>query len=130
VARLPSNLKIRGFLSKAVLKDALKGVVPAENLKREKRGFAVPVARWFKTDLREFLNDHLRPSRVAGAGLVRQSVIDELITKHQSGAADYGHHLWSLLMLELWHRAFMGGDSVRDNQPGMFPDTVRTPQVT
>ena len=130
VASLPSNLKIRGFLSKAILKDALKGLVPAENLKRNKRGFAVPVARWFKADLREFLNDHLRPSRLASAGLVRQSVIDELITKHQSGAADYGHHLWSLLMLELWHRAFMGGDSVRDNQPGMFPDTIRTPQVT
>ena len=115
VASLPSNLKIRGFFGKAVLKDALRGVVPAENLKREKRGFAVPVARWFKTDLREFLNDHLRPSRVASAGLVRQSVIDELITKHQSGAVDYGHHLWSLLMLELWHRAFMGSGSVRDN---------------
>ena len=109
-ARLPSNMKIRRFLSKAVLKDALKGIVPAENLKREKRGFAVPVARWLRTDLREFLNDHLRPSRVAGAGLVHQSVIDELITEHQSGTANYAHHLWSLLMLELWYRTFMTGD--------------------
>ncbi len=106
-ARLPSNLKLRRFTSKAVLKDALKNRLPAETLHRPKRGFAVPIARWLRTNLKDFLSDHLQPSGVATSGLIQQRAVDELIAAHQSGAADYSHHLWTLLMLELWHRAFM-----------------------
>jgi len=106
-ARLPSRLKIRRLTTKYILKRALHGLVPAANVRRRKQGFAVPIGAWFRGELREFLNDHLRPSRVAASGLVRQAAVDALIEEHGAGTADRAHELWTLLMLELWHREFM-----------------------
>jgi len=67
----------------------------------------VPIARWFCGELRSFLSDHLQPSRLAQAGVLNQKTVDRLIAAHVGGRADYAHHLFTLLMLELWHRQFM-----------------------
>ncbi|MSO55898.1 MAG: asparagine synthase (glutamine-hydrolyzing) [Acidobacteria bacterium] len=107
VASLPSTLKLRRLTTKYLLKKAASGMVPAVNLRRPKRGFAVPIAQWLRRDLRDFASDHLRPSRLAAAGMFRQQAIDGLLDAHLSGARDYAHHLWVLLMLELWHRTFV-----------------------
>jgi asparagine synthase (glutamine-hydrolysing) len=107
VATLPASLKLHRFTTKHLLKKAASGLVPAQNLRRPKRGFAVPIAQWLRQDLREFVYDHLRPSRLASAGILRQHAIDALLESHVSGAKDYAHHLWVLLMLELWHRTFL-----------------------
>jgi len=107
VARLPSHLKVRRLTSKYILKRALAGIVPRENLHREKRGFAVPIGQWFRNELREFLEDHLLSSRFAQRGLFRQATVEGMIRDHVQGYADYAHHLWILLMLELWHRTFI-----------------------
>ena len=107
VASLPSSLKVRRLTTKYLLKKAAAGLVPPANLRRPKRGFAVPIAQWLRSDLREFASDHLRPSRLATAGLVRQEAIDSLLAAHLSGSGNYAHHLWVLLMLELWYRTFM-----------------------
>jgi asparagine synthase (glutamine-hydrolysing) len=108
-ARLPSRMKLRHLTSKYILKRALDGIVPRENLYRDKRGFAVPIGRWFRHDLRDFLIDHLTSSRFASRGLFRQGKVIDLISAHQSGRADYAHHLWILLVLELWFRTFIDG---------------------
>jgi asparagine synthase (glutamine-hydrolysing) len=111
VARLPSRLKCQRLTSKYILKRALAGIVPRENLHRDKRGFAVPVGQWFRGELREFLSDHLLSSRFAQRGLFSPNTVAKLLSAHQSGQADYAHHLWILLMLEVWHRAFVDGRS-------------------
>ncbi len=107
VVSLPSSFKLRRLTTKYLLKRAVAGRVPPANVKRPKRGFAVPIARWLRDDLRSFVSDHLQRSRIAQAGLVRQEAVDRLLRSHQSGIADYSHHLWILLMLELWYRAFI-----------------------
>ena len=107
VAVLPSALKLRRLTTKHLLKKAAAGLVPEANLRRPKRGFAVPIARWFCGELRSFLSDHLQPSRLAQAGVLNQKTVDRLIAAHVGGRADYAHHLFTLLMLELWHRQFM-----------------------
>ena len=107
VASLPSRYKLRGFTMKRLLKRAVAGRLPAANLRRPKQGFAVPISRWLRYDLRSFLSDHLRPSRVAQEGLLRQSAIDRLVASHVSGEANHAHQLWVLLMLELWYRTFL-----------------------
>jgi asparagine synthase (glutamine-hydrolysing) len=104
VASLPSSLKLRGLTTKYLLKKAASGLVPAANLRRPKRGFAVPIARWLRHDLREFVADQLHSSRLASAGIFRQRTIDALLDGHLSGAHDYAHHVWVLLMAELWYR--------------------------
>jgi asparagine synthase (glutamine-hydrolysing) len=108
VASLPSAFKLRRWTTKQLLKRAMDGRVPRETLKRPKRGFAVPIAAWLRGELREFLSDHLCRSQVAAAGLLDQRVVNRLIADHLSGAPGLAHHLWVLLMLELWYRRFQG----------------------
>jgi asparagine synthase (glutamine-hydrolysing) len=104
VATLPTSLKLRGSTTKYLLKKAAAGIVPGANLHRRKQGFAVPIAHWLRHDLRESVCDYLRPSRVAQAGWIEQPVIDHILDAHLSGTSDYAHHLWVLLMLEVWYR--------------------------
>lgn len=108
-ARLPSRMKIKRLTSKYLLKRLFKGIVPARNLTGRKHGFAVPIGQWFRGELREFLVDHLLSPRFAQRGLFRQAAVEELVSAHLHDRADYAHHLWILLMLELWHRAFLDG---------------------
>ena len=107
VARLPSRFKLRGTTSKYLLKKALAGLVPPENLHRRKQGFAVPIGPWLRGELRETLADHILSPRFAQRGLFDAGAIQRLFDDHQRGHADYAHHLWVLLMLELWFREYI-----------------------
>jgi len=104
VASLPSSFKLRRLTTKYLLKKAASGLLPPATLRRPKRGFAVPISRWLRHDLREFVTDLLRPSQLASTGVLRQTGIDTLLDEHLSGAHDRAHHLWVLLMAELWYR--------------------------
>jgi asparagine synthase (glutamine-hydrolysing) len=104
VASLPSEMKLRRGTSKYVLKRALRGLVPDAILSRGKRGFAVPIGRWLRTDLRDYLRDHLLSRRAADDGLFDPRVVARLVDDHQSSRADHSHQLWTLLMFELWRR--------------------------
>ena len=107
VATLPSHLKLRGRESKYILKRALVDLVPADNMYRRKQGFAVPIATWFRGELRDYVRDQLLGPRFSARGLFKPDVVQRLIAHHQDGRADYAHHLWVLLMLELWFREYI-----------------------
>jgi asparagine synthase (glutamine-hydrolysing) len=113
VATLPSTYKVRGRTSKYLLKRALEGVLPAENLSRGKQGFALPISQWLRVDLKDFVRDHLLSARCAERGLFRPDIVARMVRDHQDGRADYAHHLWTLLMLELWHREFVDTAALR-----------------
>ncbi len=82
-AKLPSTLKVHGNTSKYILKKAVADLVPAENMSRPKQGFSVPVAAWFRGELKEFLADHILSPRFASRGLFRPEVVQRLYTDHQ-----------------------------------------------
>jgi asparagine synthase (glutamine-hydrolysing) len=106
-ARLPSELKVKGNTSKYILKKAVADLVPAENMHRPKQGFAVPVGAWFRGELKDFLADHILGPRFGARGLFNPATVQRLFDDHQRGAGDHAHHLWTLLMLELWFREFI-----------------------
>ena len=106
-ARLPSSMKARGNTSKYILKKAVADLVPGGNMHRPKQGFAVPVGPWFRGELKEFLADHILSARFQQRGLFKPAVVQRLFDDHQRGAGDYAHHLWTLMMLELWFREFI-----------------------
>jgi asparagine synthase (glutamine-hydrolysing) len=107
VAKLPSHFKLRGRRSKYLLKKAVADLVPESNMHRPKQGFAVPIGGWFRGELRDFLADHILSDRFHARGLFRPAEVRRLYEEHQRGTHDYAHHLWVLLMLELWFRSFM-----------------------
>ena len=106
-ARLPSHFKVKGGTSKYILKKAIADLVPADNMNRPKQGFAVPVGPWFRGELKEFLADHILGARFQQRALFKPAAVQKLFDDHQRGAGDYAHHLWTLLMLELWFEEFI-----------------------
>jgi asparagine synthase (glutamine-hydrolysing) len=115
LATLPSALKLRGQEGKRLLKKSMEPYLPPEVLYRQKMGFAVPLARWFRGPLRERVRTALLGPRLADSGYFNRAYLEHLITRHDSGARDYSVPIWTLLMFD----AFLGsamdaGDSARD----------------
>jgi asparagine synthase (glutamine-hydrolysing) len=106
-ASLPENLKLRGLTTKYLLKRMLRRLLPAENLKRSKMGFGVPIGHWFRGEMQPFLREVLLSEKALARGLFRPEAVRRLVEEHTSGAQDYAHQLWTLLMLELWFERFI-----------------------
>ena len=101
-ASLPMRLKLRGLTTKYVLKRALSGVLPRAILERRKKGFGVPLARWFRADLAPLLRDACAPDVVCRAGLFRPEAVERLIGEHAAGRRDHRKKLYTLLAFQLW----------------------------
>ena len=101
---LPIDLKIRGGVGKYILKRAAEPYVPRENLYRPKTGFGVPLATWFRAELRPFLEDTILSERAAARGIFRPDAVRTMVDAHLSGRADRAHRLWALVMFEMWKR--------------------------
>ncbi|MDQ6651497.1 MAG: asparagine synthase C-terminal domain-containing protein, partial [Acidobacteriota bacterium] len=106
-ASLPEKFKLRGLTTKYLLKRILKKLLPAENLKRRKMGFGVPVGHWFRGRLQPFLRETLLSERALNRGLFKPEVVRQLVELHTRRERDYSHQLWTLLMLELWFQRFI-----------------------
>jgi len=106
-AALPENLKLRGRTTKYLLKQVLKKLLPAENLKRAKMGFGVPIGHWFRGEMKEFLRETLLAEQSLRRGYFKPETVTRLVEDHITGRRDHAHQLWTLLMLELWFKRFI-----------------------
>jgi asparagine synthase (glutamine-hydrolysing) len=99
---LDSRHKVRGKQKKIVLRDAMRGRLPADILDGPKTGFGVPYEHWLRTSLHD-----LARSAILNPRFVERFEFDraELVTaleEHTSGRRDRGFLLWKLLQLGLW----------------------------
>jgi asparagine synthase (glutamine-hydrolysing) len=106
-ASVPSDMKMRGFRGKWLLRKALRDLLPHDILYRRKRGFSIPHARWLRGELRPMLRDTLSSPRVYARGFLQRAAVERLMDEHDSGRVDHGLRLWNLLWLELWFRTFV-----------------------
>jgi asparagine synthase (glutamine-hydrolysing) len=102
--RLPPRGRVWGLSLKRVLKDAVRDLLPREILHRRKRGFGVPLDRWFRTDLASYVQGTLCSSQSRVAHHLDATAVTDLVTEHQAGTANHGHALWTLLTLEVFLR--------------------------
>jgi asparagine synthase (glutamine-hydrolysing) len=102
-ARLPPEQKLRGPVLKRVLRRAMRDLVPREIRVRRKRGFGVPLDRWFRHELKPYTAAMLGPeARIRNH--LRPEAVDRLLHDHMAGARDRGQALWTLLTLEVFLR--------------------------
>jgi asparagine synthase (glutamine-hydrolysing) len=104
---LPPGLKTKGRRGKEALRRAFAPDLPDEIAERGKSGFGVPLAEWFRTDLRDLAGDVLLDRRTRSRGQLRLPAVERLLSDHVAGRADHAHGLWCLLMLELWQRTHL-----------------------
>jgi asparagine synthase (glutamine-hydrolysing) len=102
--RLPRSARVRGLSRKRALKAAAADLLPREIQTRRKRGFGVPLDRWFRSDLRSYVEGTLGAPDARVRAHLAPEALDRMLGEHQRGVANHGHALWTLLTLELFLR--------------------------
>lgn len=100
--RLGDSAKIRGITLKSILKDALSDLLPEEVLRRRKRGFGVPLDRWFRSDLQNYVKGTIGNKKARIRNHLDPVAVDRLLGEHDSGLKDHGALIWALLTLEVF----------------------------
>jgi asparagine synthase (glutamine-hydrolysing) len=98
VARLPIAFKLNGLTTKYLLKQAMKNRLPDKIIHRKKHGFMIPLAAWFKKELKPCVRDHLLDRNVP----FDRRTAEKFLGEHWNGKADHSHKIWVLLMYTLW----------------------------
>ena len=119
-ATMPSSLKLRGMNGKYIFKKAVEKILPQSVLRRKKMGFAVPLARWFRSDLKELAYGVMFSRN--GNNLMNRASMLRVWQEHQSGLRDRSTELWTLLMFSLWEQQFMTGLA---ETPALDNDRIR-----
>jgi asparagine synthase (glutamine-hydrolysing) len=105
---LPSDLKIRQGTGKWILREAIQGIVPDSVLSKPKQGFAVPLDKWLRNELRYRVSDLLRPDSRIYEWLDRDAV-GRIASEHLAGTRDHQTTIWRLVVLDGWLRALGAG---------------------
>jgi asparagine synthase (glutamine-hydrolysing) len=105
-ATIPPEMNVRGGTTKYVLKQAMKGILPERIINRPKKGFAVPLAYWFRGKLGSYVRDLLLGETAARRGFFNAPYIEDLVAQHERGR-NLDLQLWTLISFELWNRVFV-----------------------
>src|SRR6266850_1393963 len=105
-ATIPPELKLKGKTTKYIFKKAMEGILPNDILDRPKRGFAIPLGRWFRGQLGSFMRDLLLSRRSIERGIFKKTYLEQLIEMNDRGRA-LDLQLWTLITFELWCRRFI-----------------------
>jgi asparagine synthase (glutamine-hydrolysing) len=103
-ATVPAEMKLRGGEGKYIFKKALESRLPHDVLYRDKMGFAVPLAAWFRGPLRQTVREALTGPTLTETGMFEHRTVARLVDDHQSRARDHSTVIWSLLMFESFLR--------------------------
>ena len=108
---LPQRLKLRGWTTKYVLRQAMRDLLPEEILSRKKMGFPVPVGAWFRGAFRGVVDEFVLGERAMARGLFQRDAVRRLVDAHNSGSEKHDERLWMLVNWEIWQRIFLDGEA-------------------
>nr|MCH9666094.1 asparagine synthetase B [Gammaproteobacteria bacterium] len=104
ISGLPASLKLKGTEGKYIFKKSLEPYLSDNILYRDKMGFSIPIANWFRGKLRDRLRSAILGPVLAETGMFNTEFLEEMLDQHQSGRRDYSAPLWTLLMFESFLR--------------------------
>jgi asparagine synthase (glutamine-hydrolysing) len=96
--RIPSSYKLRGGITKYILKEAVRGLIPDRLIDRPKKGFGIPIGHWFK-------NGDLNLDGAAAPKEIDWAWINRRLADHRAGRRDDRALLWCAWLLQnspLW----------------------------
>jgi asparagine synthase (glutamine-hydrolysing) len=107
VSGLPHRMKLRTFTTKHIFREAVKHLLPPAIIKRGKRGFNMPMAKWLAGPLRALAEDMFSEQRLKRRGLFNPGYVRRLLDEHLARRRDNRKLLWTLLAYELWSERWM-----------------------
>ncbi len=108
-ASLPASFKIKNGRRKHILKEVAATLLPREILERQKQGFGVPLAVWFRGGLTDLFGDTLLAPRAQQRGYFNTSFLRRIVHEHVTGKRDHALRLWQLVVFERWHQRYLDG---------------------
>ncbi|MBI3792009.1 MAG: asparagine synthetase B, partial [Gemmatimonadetes bacterium] len=117
VAALPVDMKLRGYTTKHILREAVRDMLPAEILSRKKMGFPVPFGAWMRGPHAAVLQEFVLGPRARARGIFAMPAIERLVSEHLAGA-NHDERMWALVNFEAWQRIFIDGEE---------PSAIRVP---
>ena len=112
--RLPAAMKVRGLEKRYLFKRATRNLLPETILKKKKHGFGLPIGFWLKSQpaWHAWAKEILYDPKTYQRGYFRRDFIEQLFRNMKHDDTPYfGDLLWVFLMLELWHRRHVEGNS-------------------
>ena len=100
-AGLPDHFFLRGLQKKYILKKSFEKLLPREILNRKKAGFGLPLGKWFRRELKDYVMDELGDLGTAST-TINKKYVKHLLAEHMSGVADHYLKLWNVLMFKKW----------------------------
>jgi len=100
---LPAHMKLHGWRTKSILREAVKNLVPGFVLEKPKEGFSIPMKHWLCTSLKPMMLDLLSKAALHKHGYFDHQVVAQWIQEHLEGRANHSHRLWTLMVFEMWH---------------------------
>ena len=113
VLKLPVSYKLNNIDNpsnndgKKIFRDAMKGLIPKEILKRDKQGFSVPDASWYRTGSRKYVEGILLNKKSRIYEYINPVYVEERVKSHMDGKSNEKAFIWSLLCFEYWLKAFL-----------------------
>jgi len=104
---LPDHYRLNGKQGKYLLKKLMEKHLPHEIIYRKKKGFPVPIAKWFRGDLYNQTQEILLDGLTMGRGYFKPAYVENMLKTHKSGKEDLSRRIFTLLNLELWHRKYI-----------------------
>ncbi len=131
-ATIPTEIRLRGFQTKHVLKRVAERYVPPFVLHRRKRGFVMPASRWLRGELAPYVRAALDNRSFYERGWVRPEFVRRVLAEHFTGVHDWGEQIWTMLVLEVWARLVLDRSLDRDARMDVFlrrPERARQSAV-
>lgn len=99
MAKIPPTMKFKEGNPKYMLKKSIKNIIPMDILNRkDKMGFPVPLTKWYKNELKEYIQDMLSNGELVKRNIVNSNKLNKLVTSE----SEYGRSIWGLLCLEVF----------------------------
>lgn len=115
VQRLPNALRaVAGFSKISLRLVAHRWGVPIQTVVHRKIGFQLPLAQWFRADLRSLWERALRERVVPQ---LNYDYVGQIFDRHSRGEGDFEEMLWRVAALELWYRRWIGDGAVNNLTP-------------
>jgi asparagine synthase (glutamine-hydrolysing) len=106
MARTPAAIRFHGYRLKPMLRHIAKKYLPEKIVNRKKQGFMIPIGRWFRNELKDYVESQLTRNRLPA--VVDFASVHNMWEEHKAGRANHTHVLWAVLLLGHWLRKTSG----------------------
>lgn len=106
-ATIPSDLKMKWFQKKYLLKKIARPLLPKPVIDHRKQGFIGPMTQWLKHDLRAYVAETLRPGNLNKHGYLNPKKVADILDEHFSGREIHDTLIWSMVMFQSWYETYI-----------------------